>query len=599
MSTPLATELPDNLQKNWQDKWPDALACWSRYVKLSPPRWCLNAADEKREKLSGSFAMIRLNDHAVVISLPQIEDNELTEFAVEILAHEIGHHVYCPADLTDNARLLARTRRGLPTREQHAPMIANLYADLLINDRLQRTCNLNMAGVYEVLRKQQKEGEDELWTLYMRIYEILWSLPKGTLASGKISSSLEADAGLGARLVRSYARDWLKGAGRFAMLCLTYLLDEKYEAKRATRIWLDATQAGGDTIPDGLAEIDDGEIEDAIHPANDPALSGIEPDETAPADGNGSTRVGDPRAAVGDKCREPWEYNELLKALGIQISEGESAMKYYRERARPHLIRFPVRKIETVSEPQMEGFEEWSLGCPLEKIDWLQSAITSPFVVPGMTTLQRVYGETPGDLPAPVPVDLYLGIDCSGSMLNPQIQMSYPALAGAIMVLSALRAGARVKVVLSGEPGSSLSTEGFVRDENAALRVLTGYLGTGYAFGIHRLEETFGANEKVPRACHIIVVTDHDIFSMLEQEASTETNYKAAKTERGWRVAKESVERAKGGGTYVLHMNKDAETEKITRMKSDGWDAHFVQDWQGIISFAREFVRRNYERSSA
>lgn len=587
--------MPD-LQSQWQSQWPGALACWSRFVKLSEPRWCLNAADEKREKLSGSFAMIRLDDHAVVISLPQVQGHKLEEFATEILAHEIGHHVYCPGDLNDNARLLARTRRGLPSREQHAPMIANLYADLLINDRLQRSCGLRMSAVYEALRVGHTEGEDELWTLYMRIYEILWSLPKNSLASGKISPSLEADAGLGARLVRSYAHDWLKGAGRFAMLCLTYMLDEKYEARKMVRVWMDATQAGTGTMPDGLVEIDEREIEDAIHPANDPLLSGIVPDETAnPLDGNGRTLVGDPNAAVGDKCREPWEYAELLKALGLEISDNESAMRYYRERARPHLIRFPVQQAEAASEPQMEGFEEWSLGSPLEKIDWLQTAIASPLLVPGMTTLQRVYGETPGTIPKPVPVDLYLGIDCSGSMLNPQTQMSYPVLAGAILVLSALRAGARVKIVLSGEPGSSLSTDGFVRDEDSALRVLTGYLGTGYAFGIHRLEETFKASEKLPRPCHVIVVTDHDIFSMLEQEASTEMYNSGAQTQRGWRVAKECVQLAGGGGTLVLNMDKDSEPEKIARLNDDGWDAHFVQDWPGIVAFARAFVRQNYE----
>ena len=29
---------------------------------------------------------------------------------------------------------------------------------------------------------------------------------------------------LGARLIRSYARDWLDGSGKFAALCLPYLL---------------------------------------------------------------------------------------------------------------------------------------------------------------------------------------------------------------------------------------------------------------------------------------------------------------------------------------------------------------------------------------
>src|SRR4051794_8008434 len=111
------------LKSTWRAAWPAALACWSRFVQLTEPRWCLNEDDEKRENLTGSFAMIRLVDHAVVISLRQVRDAGLDAFATEVLAHEIGHPVYCPADLSDHARVLARTRAGLPTREKLAPMI--------------------------------------------------------------------------------------------------------------------------------------------------------------------------------------------------------------------------------------------------------------------------------------------------------------------------------------------------------------------------------------------------------------------------------------------------------------------------------------------
>ena len=109
--------------------------------------------------------MIRLFDHSVVISLRQVEELGLQDFAKEILAHEIGHHVYCPGDLTDNARLLARIRRGLPTKEHLAPMVSNLYSDLMINDWLQRSVALDISGVY---RKLVHDGGSRLWTLYMR-----------------------------------------------------------------------------------------------------------------------------------------------------------------------------------------------------------------------------------------------------------------------------------------------------------------------------------------------------------------------------------------------------------------------------------------------
>src|SRR5262249_4762601 len=149
------------------------------------------------------------------------------------------------------------------------------------------------------------------------------------------------------------------------------------------------------------------------------------------------------------------------------------------ERALPHLVRFPSRRAPRSVEPLPEGLDAWDAGSPLERVDWVETVVRSPHVVPGVTTVQRTYGESPGREPKRTPVDLYVGIDCSGSMPNPRLRTSYPAIAGAIVSLSALRAGARVKVVLSGEPGQTFSMPDFRRDEREILDVLTRYLGTG------------------------------------------------------------------------------------------------------------------------
>src|SRR5512133_84336 len=123
----------------WAARWENALACWSHFTRLSPPRWCLTEADLQREQITKSFAMIRLSDQAVVISLPGLFEYNVIHLPLEIMAHEIGHHVYCSGDLTDHARLLARVRKSLPTYEDQAPLVANFYLDLLVNDRLQRS----------------------------------------------------------------------------------------------------------------------------------------------------------------------------------------------------------------------------------------------------------------------------------------------------------------------------------------------------------------------------------------------------------------------------------------------------------------------------
>jgi len=194
----------DHVREQWAAAWPAALAAWSKFTRLRPPNLCLTETQARHEGLTGSFAMIRLQDQAVVVSLPEVIACHVESFATEVLAHEIGHHVPAPATLTDHMRMIARMRWALPTVEQHAPMVANLYTDVLINDRLQRSAGLRVGDVYRAIGKGGSSGA--VWTLYLRIYEILWSLERGSLGGGQTDDRLEGDAWLGARLARSYAR---------------------------------------------------------------------------------------------------------------------------------------------------------------------------------------------------------------------------------------------------------------------------------------------------------------------------------------------------------------------------------------------------------
>ncbi len=601
LNNPLPVDsLTADLQAVWQGHWENALRCWSPYVQLSEPIWCHTVDDERREGLTGSFAMIRLNDHRIVISLRQVAEKRLQAFATEILAHEIGHHIYCPADLADNARVMVRIRAGLPTKEHLAPFIANLYEDLLINDRLQRSAQLHMADVY---RQLNLASGDRLWHFYMRTYEILWRLDRGTLAKGDRDARIDLDAELGSRLIRSYASDWLGGAGRFAALCLPYLLkDEAKGAQENHQPWNDAKDAGKGGEPDGLTEIEDGET-DAIHPYEDPDLSGV-PIDSAPDKLEKEPASDSPPARITGiktikRYRDPFEYAQVLKAAGSDIPEALITARYYRERALPYLIRFPVREIPLASDPAPEGLDHWDIGSSLQDIDWMGTLLSSPTVIPGMTTREQIYGNSPGNTPDRQTLDLYLGVDCSGSMGNPAVQMSFPVLSGAIMALSALRAGAKVMVVLSGEPGKTITTDGFIRDERQILKTLTDYLGTGTTFGIHRLADTFKESKPNRRPAHIMIITDNDIFSMLDQTNGGKI---------GWEIAKQAATNARGGATYVLQlprylMNQAGARQVIapgeSRMLSDGWNVAHVDSTDEMIQFARRFSQASYGKTSA
>ena len=97
------------------DAWPGALTAFSPYTRLAPPILCRSPADEQREGLEGSFAMIRVRDQRIVIGLAQIVALALGDHAHAILAHEVGHYVHAPGSLREHVRLHDRLRRTLPT----------------------------------------------------------------------------------------------------------------------------------------------------------------------------------------------------------------------------------------------------------------------------------------------------------------------------------------------------------------------------------------------------------------------------------------------------------------------------------------------------
>ncbi len=582
-------------EKRWQQAWPQALECWSKYTRLNDPIWCRTAAAAKREGLTGSFAMIRLVDQRVVIDLAQLCQGGLDMYAVQVLAHEIGHHIYAPGNLSDHVRAIARIRHALIDQGHRAPVIANLYTDLLINDRLQRSVELDMAAVFRQLVRNDPEQSSLLWRVYLRIYEVLWQLERGSLCLQPLPDSVEGDARLGARLVRHYAGDWLRGAAPFAMLLYPHLIADKENAAALDKL-MDTQGAGLDGEAYGLTEMDTDE-QAGVHPSLDPALNGAAIEDALPeaaADARAKAELSRANQSQG-QARDPFEYGELLRAAGIKISPQLATIQYYRERALPHLIAFPTRLAPLSQELIPEGTSPWQVGEPFDEIDWLQSLLICPVPIPGVTTVRREYGLSPGSEPARTPIDLDIYVDSSGSMPNPARSLSYPALAGAVIALSALRTGARVQVTLWSGKNQLMSTPGFVREEDAILAVLTGCIGGGTQFPLPKLRDSYAARSQFDRPAHILVVSDDGASTMFDSPDERGVS--------GVEVCKTALARARGGGTLVLQLDPQWDTRVVPdgspfqmfkQARSEGWDVFAVNTLEDLMQFALAFVKQNY-----
>jgi hypothetical protein len=201
--------------------------------------------------------------------------------------------------------------------------------------------------------------------------------------------------------------------------------------------------------------------------------------------------------------------------------------------------------------------------------------------------VHRVWGTTEGSQPKKEPLDLDLYVDSSGSIPNPQISVSYLTLAGAIVALSALRAGARVQATLWSGAGQFETTRGFITDEHRLLQILTGYIGGATAFPIHILRDTFTARKPTDRPAHILIISDDGVTTMFAKDE---------KGSSGWDIARMALDRARGGGTLVLNLGGDWQRNRDLQRAHDeqGWHISVVRSWEDLVAFARDFSRLKY-----
>lgn len=613
-----APEEPEELAARWLEAWPVALAAWGR-----PTRMHLPTLHEEHVRDAGSFAWFSCTDVQVHIDLADVRARGLEEHAVAALAHEVGHHVLAPGDLLTAARTAARVRAGLVDVDRLVGTVANLWADMLINDRLQRRAGVDVAALYAALGRPAPQ--DRLFQMVMRAYEILWEKPRGVLTAP--DAVPEDAAHLCARLVRAYARDPVGGAAGFGALVRTTLAEDLETWEPEPRFVPCRHVEVDGAVPAGLGS-DPSLGGPVVHPALDPAVvgdaaarSGTE-DEEAQADQAAGAATGAAQGGSGGTGQSlaPADALAALRALGLPVDAQQVAVAWYREHAAPHLVPFPTRPAPRPREELLGGLEAWEVGDDLADVDWTGTVTASPVVVPGMTTVRRdVHREDPvREERLPVDLDLYL--DSSGSMPDPAVRRAPIALAGAVLALSALRSGARVQATTWSGPQQIAGTDGFTRDADAVLAAVVAHFGGGTSFPLPLLERTHLSGDPNGRrwrparggrvrgrapgdpATHIAVISDSGVVTMFEDVASWGDLFgreRRVPRDPSTGVAARAVAAAGGGGSLVLQLHP-SQLDAVTAV-AHGYDVHVVNDQADLVAFAREFARRlwAHERGGA
>jgi hypothetical protein len=545
-----------------------------------------STVDEKKNNLRDSFAAICMVDLGTQINLKEIKLYHLEDFALPILAHEIGHHVLLPGNLADLARLVGIVK-PIFNDSDRAIYFENLFSDIIINDRLYSKRHLPMDKVYLRFKQNlpQAQTADPLWTFYMRVYETLWRLPRGTLAGNEITKKMDIDAGIAVRILVHFSQQPFLAIKRLAYVFLPYFPEQNQLSTRKIPV-LDSHSIGN------MNADDLGKIFGGMTSLSDDESQAIDEDESKVYDFSGMRPPNKNlnqknNSSIGQR-RTPAQFGQILEDLGLKLPPNKIAMMYYRELANPYLIPFPSIPIPS-GEEIMEGAEVWTIGEDLEKLSWELSLFESPLIFPGITTRQQSYGVVSGKEIKTNPIYLDLYIDCSGSMPNPFYAISYLTLAGVIMSLSAIRAGAKVQATIWSDYGTFKSTQGFFDDETRVLEIVTDFISGGTGFPLNILRETYNKYSDQNPPAHIMVISDEGVDTMLlDDELKT----------HGKEIVKKAFEKGRGGGTLALNLPQGYSTPKLTELQKLGFEIKYITDWKELLDFARDFSEKKWGKTN-
>ncbi|WP_395242474.1 VWA domain-containing protein [Agromyces sp. MMS24-K17] len=564
----------------------DGLAAWSRAqalwgVRMHEPELRPGATGEV-----GSFAWFGFPP-AVGIDPDGIAGAGLADDLEALFAHELGHHVLAPGTRIDGLKIRHQAARAIaasgdgPTSPDWIPRLANLWNDLLVDARvaqLQRAAHPDREpGIVRARRTTfaaSFDGDDRLWWVFRRAYELVWRLPAGSFCPvepparkraarprGAAEASIDAleerfrdrerrlrearraaeavqaeladavrtdpvlDAALTADLVRGFASDPVSGALSFGMLAAPYLFEQRdadadADADRAAAVAgaaLAGLAGGGggacaaDTGPATAAEL--GRIlgDRRLH------ATPRHPIDVARAGGRPGSAGSVPGAGDG-----PGGGSGGGQSLGVaatldlyDASDSDAVIAaWYRTEAarwvRPVTERRPDRPAPDLPGP----LELWESGDDLADLDWAATLQAGPDPIAGVTTRRRSsLVDEPEPVEASIALDLYL--DSSASMPTPR-RGSPAVLAGTILALSVLRGGGRVRVTSFSGPGEVAGSVRFVRDPVDVVAGLAWYFGRSTSFPLDRFGERYArlAPPRDGERRHVVVISDEGLTSM-------------------------------------------------------------------------------------
>jgi len=429
------------------------------------------------------------------------DDQEYINYFYIISLHEVSHYQVIPYDGLTHAKLLRAAM--VHVNQNYAPIVVNIFADLIIDNKLyQKYSNLIEWEMAETYKHITSKGPISNFSKFLfRAYEKMWR--KDVIGDEKLK---DMDS-LAERVTKIILKDfedettWEKKVSQVARLLKTIIKDtftligtgdvlDKNKEKRKS--------PGGAflEVPKDVLEIMDNPLENK----NADKLKEGNEDDLRQKSEEFAKDI--PYSEFGGPARQ----------AGILI-DGSDLATWYRGLAK-NLIEIKI--FEEKPGGQLPVYPEvWRIGDRIEELDIVQSLLSSPVIIPNITTRKWAYKEGPGHLVEQQIPDLLIVLDSSGSMGWNYTSTSnrgkgpyHTALIAAFASLHyATSKGAKFSIInFSNKADVCQWTSDYKKAESVLLR----YQGGGTFLPI---KEIANQCDKAEKKALVFIITDFGIYN--------------------------------------------------------------------------------------
>ena len=336
------------------------------------------------------------------------DNNDYIRFFHAITLHEISHYQIIPYDGLINAKLLNAAMKHMD--ENHAPIIVNLFADLIIDTKLHirypKLISWELKTTYKHILDTNINHISKFSLYLFRVYELLLNI-KILDANTQVSNDLNLFASKTENIISTkFENDslWQSKVSKLALLLKPLLADtfnivgsNSKKKKGYERKKLPGKQQKEMEIPEDIIDMMDNPLESK----NVDKLKAENEDELTQ------------KAEDFAKDIPFSEFGSPANQAGLILDLNPLAT-WYRANAK-NLIEIKIYE-EQKGEQLPIYPETWRLGDPIESLDITQTLLNSPIIIPNITTRKWVKTEDKMQLKEKEIPDLLIVLDSSGSM---------------------------------------------------------------------------------------------------------------------------------------------------------------------------------------